>query len=136
MSLILALQHRLLAPLFAALAVLALAFNVLVPPGTMAVAGAAGARIVLCTGNGPVNAVLAADGTLHKQPESDQRPHAPVCSFAGHMAPLLPLLAYPAFLLRVAFAPAPLALRPAGIAPGRGMVAPPPPSQAPPLSHR
>jgi hypothetical protein len=124
------LRHRVVAPLFAALAMLALAVNLLVPPGYMV----AGARVILCTGYGPVAVTFDADGMPHKAPVDSRSDHQPLCGFAGHLAPLVPLLAAPAVLVRFAVAQLPLAALSAGLAPGRGMAAPPPPSHAPPQS--
>jgi hypothetical protein len=123
------LRQTLATPLFAALAMLALAFNLLVPPGYMTVGdGAGGTRVVLCTGNGAVAVTLAADGT----PLPADSDPAPVCAFAGHVAPLQPVadLYVPAPVYPVAAGL--IAALVIGVAPGRGMAAPPPPSHAPP----
>lgn len=128
-----ALPNRLLTPWLAALALLALAFNVLVPQGFMTVAGSGGIRIVICTGAGAVTALVAADAD---HPHGDTaRGHAQDCAFAGHAAPPAPPLAPALLLQRFAIVAAPVAAWRIGLFPGRGMAAPPPPSQAPPASH-
>lgn len=56
----------------------ALAMRAMLPAGWMPVAGAGGIRIELCTGAGPVQAMLAPDGTIH--PGGEQPPRDP-CPF-------------------------------------------------------
>jgi len=113
---------------FLALAVLALAFQVLVPPGFMVSDGPSHA-IVICTGHGSVTASLDDHGRPAKSPK-DNSDHA--CPFAGHGG--TPLLLSPQSVERAIVVP-PLdgAVGPvADLAPGRGLAAPPPPSQGPP----
>jgi hypothetical protein len=113
-----------------ALAALALFVKIIVPPGFMVAAPqtTGGVALVICTGHGPLDAGAGHDkGGLTKS-----RSDAP-CAFAGHAAPPTPALgvAVPASTFTVY-------ARPAGdiadLIPGRGLAAPPPPSQAPPLT--
>lgn len=111
-------------------AVLALALNVLVPPGFMA--GGPEADLVLCTGHGPVQ--IASDlGGLdkalgsHGSKSSDDGP----CAFTGHGA--APPLAVSPVLASEAAAWTPVvdpSRRALAVAPA--LAAPPPPSHAPP----
>ena len=66
----------------------ALLMRALLPAGLMPVAGAGGIRIELCTGAGPVQALLAPDGTIHPDSNSGgEKPRDP-CPFAlGGAAP-------------------------------------------------
>ena len=113
-----------------ALAILALTLQLAIPPGFMvAPAHAGGPTIVICTGHGPELALAPGDrGTPAKAPSGKS---APLCPFAGHGG--VPTVAGPVAIGAVAFAgyaePAAEARR---TAPGRGLAAPPPPSQAPP----
>ncbi|WP_332308778.1 DUF2946 family protein [Sphingobium sp. TCM1] len=123
--------------LFAALAFLALAIKIIVPPGFMATTDASGGtRIVMCTGYGAVTKILTIDGHVKDLPAEDGRPkHDSVCPYSGHAAASTLAQAYP-----VEWPPAgvdtdkhtPAAL---GLTPGRGMAAPPPPSRGPPVSQ-
>ena len=109
-----------------ALAVVALAFRIAAPPGTMVTETGHGAALVICTGHGPISAVTPSD----KAPASKARSDAG-CEFAAHAAHAL---AAPQ-LARVggrAWSPAGLS-QPAVLATvGAGLAAPPPPSHAPP----
>jgi hypothetical protein len=68
------------------LAMLALALQVVVPPGYMVGGGADGpARIVICTAHGAVNAAVDLGGS--KAPAHGKTPPMP-CAFAGHAAPV------------------------------------------------
>jgi hypothetical protein len=115
---------------FLTLAVLALALKVLIPAGFMP-GPAHGAPLVLCTGHGAV-AIDAADLAGKKSPANKPAPNAP-CAFAGHGA-----AAAPPDLTPVGVAirpPEPILAQPlatAGLTPGRGLAAPPPPSRGPP----
>jgi len=111
-----------------ALAALALFVKIIVPPGFMVAAPqvAGGFPLTICTGHSPLDAHSDHDkGGLSKS-----RSDAP-CAFAGHAAPPTPTLgvAVPASTF-TAYA------QPVGdiadLIPGRGLAAPPPPSQGPP----
>jgi hypothetical protein len=116
---------------FLTLAVLALVMKVAAPPGFMFAAedrGAHGApafALVICTGHGPLD--LGKD----KGGQSKQRADAP-CAFAGHAAPPTPAFGAAIPLADFAGYAAPVAVL-ADLIPGRGLAAPPPPSQGPPL---
>ena len=118
-------EHR--TGLAALLALLALVMNLVVPPGTMLAARPHGPAIVICTGHGAA--------TQPDQPtpaDHGKAGHDGSCAFAGHgvASPLPPLAGLgPSFVIAATDA------APVGIdqAPGLGLAAPPPPSQAPPL---
>ncbi|MFN3525259.1 MAG: DUF2946 family protein [Paracoccus sp. (in: a-proteobacteria)] len=58
--------------------------------GTMfAAASEGGVRIVLCTGDGMVDAVMAPDGQVHlvDSPDHDSHPNQPPCDWALHGQP-------------------------------------------------
>src|SRR5579871_167780 len=114
---------------FAALATLALALQLAVPPGFMVAPRAAGGpAIVICTGHGPQLAEPGDRGGPAKAPTGKM---ASLCPFVGHAG--VPTIAPPVALRGaafVAYADAPALV--AHTAPGRGLAAPPPPSQAPP----
>lgn len=115
----------------AALALVALALNVLIPQGFMpAAGGGAGSPIVICTGHGPL--VVAPEGPAKAPHPGGDAGHGSVCAFAGHAGPPLapPMSAGPAVWLD-AQGPAPV-LAVADLAPGRGLAAPPPPARGPP----
>ena len=107
------------------LALAALWVQVLVPQGFMLASASNGPALVICTGHGPLQSPADHPGKAPK-PTSDTP-----CAFAAHgavSAPPLPLL-LPA---RVA-APAAIAVQSfVRQSPGRGLAAPPPPSQGPP----
>jgi hypothetical protein len=111
---------------FITLAALALMVQILVPRGFMVTSATAGPSLVICTGHGPL--VLAAGpGKPGKAP----RPDTP-CAFAIHGgagAPLVPLLGLAARIECAAI----ISTAVSDLAPGRGLAAPPPPSQAPPV---
>jgi len=113
---------------FVALAALALMLQILVPPGFMVSDGPSHA-IVICTGHGPITSPLDDHGRPAKSPK-DKSDHA--CPFAGHGGTPLSLSQQPVerivMVSHVARAPGPVA----DLAPGRGLAAPPPPSQGPP----
>ncbi len=109
------------------LVLLALAFQLILPPGTMP-AARPGLPIVLCTGHGPAS--YAPDSPAgHNHDDAGQ--HA--CPFAHHG---LTSPASPAPTMVVAAASYHLAAPPlpAGVAPDARLAAPPPPSHAPPVS--
>ena len=110
------------------LALLALFVQVLAPPGFMVERQGGRTTIVLCTGHGPVLTLSDLTGHPTKTPKS--KPDAP-CAFAGHGAaaapPMVAFIGRP--LERAGDASGPARL---DLAPGRGLAAPPPPSQGPP----
>ena len=120
-----------------ALAVLAcaLALRMLVPQGWMPVSDGHGFRITMCSGRGPMEMDMVMPGMAMKHGHSDhgQQPMQDhPCTFA-HLAlalaePVLPALALPPLARAEA-----LAGKPAGIAIGRGLAAPPPPATGPPV---
>lgn len=115
---------------FLALAFLALLVKVTVPAGFMLATPGAGSGfpLVLCTGHGPLESKAADQKGREAKTHSD----AP-CAFAGQAAPPTPALgAEVPQTSAVAYAPQ--AAIPADLIPGRGLAAPPPPSQGPPLS--
>jgi hypothetical protein len=109
----------------AVLATLALLLQLAIPQGFMLARDAGQPAIVICTGHGPLLAV-GDHGLPGKAPKQGG-----VCAFAGHggtptPAPLLALAS-------VRFAPSEArAIAAISATPGRGLAAPPPPSQAPP----
>jgi hypothetical protein len=112
------------------LAALALAVQIVVPPGFMISGGGDGpARIVICTGHGPIEAVADLGGS--KAPAPGKKSQAP-CAFAGHAAP--PNLASTGPAVAVAWAELrPPQVRPAKkVSVGRRLAAPPP-ARGPPL---
>lgn len=105
---------------------LVFAVKILVAPGLMPVVDKGGLRITLCTGAGPVDAVLDLDGASGH----DQKSAADVCPFAVLNADTLadngpaPLAAEPLpFVTPAALPPLPARAPPA---------APPPPATGPP----
>jgi hypothetical protein len=116
---------------FLSLALVALTMQVLVPPGYM-VGGHDGgpARIVICTGHGPVEAAVDLGGK--STPSHGKSSDAP-CAFAAHAAPANLAPADPA----IAIAWTPLetvrATPSDQVTIGRGLAAPPP-ARGPPLS--
>jgi hypothetical protein len=110
----------------ALLATLAFLVQLAAPQGFMLASANGAPSIVICTGHGP----LLAPGDDHGLPDKG-RTQTGACAFAGHGgAPTTPPL--------LAFAPvrfehaAAAAVSGSAVAPGRGLAAPPPPSQAPP----
>ena len=114
---------------FLALALLALAVKVAVPSGFMVAAPDSGASfpLVICTGHGPVLAHHAGD-----KGDSKAKSDAP-CAFAGQSAAAEIALAAPIGGAVYGRAVAPVLSR-GTLTPGRGLAAPPPPSQAPPVT--
>ena len=111
-----------------ALAFLALAFAIVVPPGFMPASqpNGHGLAIVICTGHGPLQLDPSPD---HKAPPGKSKAGA-ACAFAANVTP--PLL--PAFAVGArpaAFGVVTLATV-SHQAPGRGLAAPPPPATGPP----
>ena len=115
------------------LALIAVAMKILVPPGFMVgtadAGGRAGYPLVICTGHGPATAPSDAGG---KAPAQKSHTDAP-CSFAGQAQaaspPLLSPIPAPWMRLKT-----PLVFAQFDLVPGRGLAAPPPPSQGPPVS--
>jgi hypothetical protein len=112
-----------------ALALIAIIFQLAVPPGFMVGSTAGGPSIVICTGHGALLAPSDQPGAPAKAPSGKA---APTCPFAGHggsptLAPLAPPTA-----IRFEAAAA-IGARRATATPGRGLAAPPPPAQAPPI---
>jgi hypothetical protein len=107
---------------------LALFVQGLAPPGFMVARVGDSAAIVICSGHGP--ALSLADRTGHpgKAPKSGS--DAP-CAFAGHAVTAAPPLAAPIAAPFAGDHPPALLIR-LSLAPGRGLAAPPPPSQGPP----
>ena len=109
------------------MALLALILHVLTPPGFMLTARPAGPAIVICTGHGSWTVPSPAKAPI-KTSHADG-----ACAFAGHGVASAPPPV--AAVSSAAHAPAPVAsLAIADLAPGRGLAAPPPPSQGPPPS--
>ncbi len=110
------------------LTTLAFLVQLAAPQGFMLASADGAPAIVICNGHGP----LLAPGDNHGLPDKGRKSSG-ACAFAGHGgAPTPPPI--------LAFAPvrfdheAPAALARFAVAPGRGLAAPPPPSQAPPAS--
>ena len=114
----------------ALVAIVALLINVLAPPGFMIAPARHGATIVICTGHGPMKVTGPDTAPSHK---GDKTSHDRTCAFAGHGVSATPPSL--ATVGPVAFEPARAAIsaRPRDLLPGRGLAAPPPPAQAPPL---
>jgi hypothetical protein len=114
--------------LAACLAIAALFLQCLVPPGFMVGQTAGGPAIVVCTGHGPLQIKSETSGKPGKPSKSAD---LGICVFAGHggVAPT-PVLSIP-LSTRLAVAAEPAVASP-DLLPGRGLAAPPPPSQAPP----
>jgi hypothetical protein len=113
----------------AILALIALVFQVAAPPGFMVSPSSDGPAIVICTGHGPLTLDARTGVPAHKPAKAA---HDGVCAFAGHGVAVSPPAL--AFLGRADFTPSTIApSKRADLAPGRGLAAPPPPSQAPPL---
>ncbi len=113
----------------AAFAAVALLLQISVPQGFMVAGGADRPTLTLCTGHGP----LLIEGKVPAPAPPKSRHDAP-CAFAGHGTALAPpgLIA----VMGVAVIDPDLARGAAepDLVPGRGLAAPPPPSQGPPLS--
>ena len=111
-----------------ALALLALFLQSLAPPGYMLAREDGRAIIAICTGHGAAYSTADNAGHPAKQPQSK---HDAPCAFAGHGVAASPPLAalIPG---RIAAPTATLSLARFDLAPGRGLAAPPPPSQGPP----
>jgi hypothetical protein len=115
---------------FLVFSLVALALQVAVPPGFM-VGGNDGrdggaARIVICTGHGPINAATdLGHSTRHGK-------RSPTCAFAGHGAPAQPGPAAPTVAIAWTPRPAALATPADQVRIGAGLAAPPP-ARGPPI---
>lgn len=112
----------------ACLAAAALLVQVAAPPGFMMAQTAHGPAIVICTGHGAFDAQAALKGHPAKAPKSSAD-H--LCAFTGRAGPAPGPVALVRAADRIAYLPAPNPAA-ADLQPGRGLAAPPPPSQAPP----
>jgi hypothetical protein len=109
-------------------AAVALVVQLAVPPGFMVSAIAGGPAIVICTGSGPLFVHPEHRGQPGKTPNSKSNA---ICAFAGHGAtPVAPSTQSFAREVFETFVPA--SGMGVDLAPGRGLAAPPPPSQGPP----
>jgi hypothetical protein len=111
-----------------AVAFLALAFSVIVPPGVMTTSRAGGGVLVICTGHGPL--ILDRSGDQKAPPGKSKASAA--CPFAVNITPPLPSV------VAASRRTSPVAVVTASLAgdqsPGRGLAAPPPPAIGPPAS--
>lgn len=114
-----------------------MASSLLLPRGYMPASDSQGSvRVMVCTGMGPaaMTMVIPFEKDSQDRDSRDGRQPDKSCIFAGNSAPLAgggnaPLVPPPAwFDLPPGGAPT------VSLAPGRGMAAPPPPSQAPPIA--
>ena len=120
---------RLGARLAACLAAAALALPIALPPGFMPARTDGGPAIVICTGHGPWPARLDDHGRPAKPPARNQ---GGVCVFACHGG-VAPAPAAPAAVALTAVVnAAEPSIEARDLQPGRGLAAPPPPSQGPP----
>lgn len=113
------------------LVVLALLFQVVLPQGLMVSNEGGRAVIVICTGHGEVQ-IQAPDGPHDKKAPAKNTNQGP-CAFAGHAPPVPVPVFTPLAAPKPAFAPV-ATPRLVTLTPGRGLAAPPPPSQGPPSS--
>lgn len=118
------------------LALLVLTTSLLLPRGFMPARDPDGLiRITLCTGYGPVEAMLQLPMS-QDAPEQDKHPsadHKATCPYASYAGPLTePAGGDTVIASRFALDLVTPALPEQGMTPGRGMAAPPPPSHAPP----
>jgi len=123
---------------FVALALLALALKVMIPPGTMIAQPSQGAGfpLVLCTAQGPLivdSATQPGAVSATKEKPANKSPHDAPCLFAGHgaAAPIPDLRAFEPVEM-VTFEEAAQSGAPSPVTPGRGLAAPPPPPRGPP----
>jgi hypothetical protein len=112
----------------AVLALAAVALRVLIPSGFMVAQTRGGFPLVICTGHGPLDMSSAGD-PLHGKKSSNDAP----CAFAGHAAASPPASFAVAAAVGLVYL-APAMDRRGDLVPGRGLAAPPPPSQGPPRS--
>jgi hypothetical protein len=113
---------------FALLAMLALVLQLAIPQGFMLASDHGQAAIVICTGHGPLLAPVDDHGFPLKAPKPKSNA---TCAFAGHggTPTATPVLALTATRYETA---APIESLDVSATPGRGLAAPPPPSQGPP----
>jgi hypothetical protein len=110
------------------LALLTLLLQGLTPAGFMLARQDGRATIAICTGHGPATSVIDVAG--HPSKPAKSQPDTP-CAFAGHgMVTATPIAARLATPIAAPITPA--APPRFDLAPGRGLAAPPPPSQGPP----
>ena len=111
------------------LALLALALQVVVPPGDMVGGGSEGpARIVICTAHGPVATAADLGGpTAPARGKSSPMP----CAFVGHAAPASLASTAPELTVQWPGFVSPEAPAASHLIVGRGLAAPPP-ARAPP----
>ncbi len=115
-------------PWVVCLAVAALWLQGIAPAGFMVARQGERATIVICTGHGPARSLADLTGSPAKAPRS--KPDT-TCAFAAHGVGAAPQIA--ALVARPFSRPVPAVARPeSDLAPGRGLAAPPPPSQGPP----
>jgi hypothetical protein len=113
---------------FAVLALIAVAFRVLIPPGFMIAKTGGAFPLVICTGHGPLDLSNKPD-PIHDKTSTNDVP----CAFAGYAATTPPASVVVAAATTLAYL-APALDRRRDLVPGRGLAAPPPPSQGPPRS--
>lgn len=123
--------------LLAALALLVLAIQLLMPPGFMPIRTDTGVVVTLCTGQGAINVIVDRDAAPGKGDHApDEGTTGPMpCAFAASLQPVVPPLimadvALPAWQL--AYGPIAFALKTGLIA---RLAAPPPPSSGPPATY-
>ncbi len=110
------------------LALLAVGLKVLTPPGFMIAQSGGSFPLVICTGHGPLYLSGKTDPAHGKTSTND----AP-CAFSGHAATLAPALIVVTAAIGLTYL-TPTIDRRSDLVPGRGLAAPPPPSQGPPRS--
>ena len=110
------------------LAVAALWLQGIAPAGFMVARQDERATIVICTGHGPARTLADLTGSPAKAPHS--KPDT-TCAFAAHGVGATPQLAALVAIPFVRTGP-PVSRPQSDLAPGRGLAAPPPPSQGPP----
>jgi hypothetical protein len=112
-----------------ALALLALTLKGLTPAGYMIADRGGAFPLVICTGQGPA---MSADQDGGRHPPGEHRSHSDgPCAFSGGALTDAPAPFIPARLPGLVFQPE-RELAKADLLPGRGLAAPPPPSQGPP----
>lgn len=112
------------------LAFIALLCNVLAPPGYMLANRPDGSAVavVLCTAQGQVDITPDQGHAPGRKPSSDMP-----CAFAGHGVGVAPPAPLSVALADFAYSQGAVVLAASDLAPGRGLAAPPPPSQGPPI---
>jgi hypothetical protein len=110
------------------LALLAVALKVAIPPGFMIAQTGGSFPLVICTGHGP----LVLSGQTHSDHGKKSTSDAP-CAFSGHVATPPPASVVVSAAVGLVYL-APAIDRRGDLVPGRGLAAPPPPSQGPPRS--